>query len=756
MGAPVKATTSSAPRERRPLLKPGDVFRGFHVVRMLGKGGIGEVYEVLHQGKPYALKVIQTQWLKDEAQIRRMTLEGELLVRIKHPYVVDVFETGVAEGSVVWIRMELLRGMTLREMLRRRGLLSIALVCSYVRHAALAAHQCHVLGVIHRDIKPENIFVALPEERAKLLDFGLAKLHGSPDTAEGNRHGTPLYMAPEQIRGHRVTPATDVYALGLVAYEALCGAHPFVEDEGDYDLYALYHRHFSEVPPELTQIGVPAPIAEVVARALEKDPRHRYSNGFTFAEALWGAWQLVDAEDPESCAPNPGEPSAAELVARAGEGLRFGTTGPSSRRKSAEPSAPLPLRTTAQMTARLARRASSLPGPPPAELLVAPSAPTAEGPQAASPASGTSTEPMPYTFRPVRTTEPLIAIRPFVPPTHSTTAPRATSAEEAAPESASSPAETAPESASSSEEAAPENAAAPRRRMLARPRRWVEILDAKGAGVGPLPHLEANAPLLEEEENPREAAASRLLREPPPRRTEPSVELPLYPLTPFHVPPPSPVCRPFPEWPSPLRDAPSFAALAPIAPIAPLTMPRAAPSPSAEQPARRAPILPLLASTERRQITLAAAAVLFMSLITGLAVVLRPATPVRVVTVASPAASSPSDDLALALPAAPPPGAASSSAEPTPAAAETLPPIASATTPPAPATSIDGAPMPSTSLAPPTRPAPSAAPRADRSGAVASTKPTRPRPPPKEVVPPWLLQSSQRDEIVDPWSRRKK
>src|SRR5690349_12757822 len=121
-------------------LRPGDRIRAFQFVRLLGRGGIGEVWEIAYRGKRYALKIIQTQWLDNPAQIRRMKLEGALLVTIKHPFVVDVLETGVsaledepgvAKTGVVWIRMELLVGGTLRDTLRRRGLLSSALICAY-------------------------------------------------------------------------------------------------------------------------------------------------------------------------------------------------------------------------------------------------------------------------------------------------------------------------------------------------------------------------------------------------------------------------------------------------------------------------------------------------------------------------------------------------------------------------------------------------------------------------------------------------
>lgn len=154
-------------------LRPGDVFEGFRVVRPLGRGGIGEVYEVAHDGERSALKVVTGAWPDEE----RLLAEGRILELVSHPNVVNVHECGVSHEGVIWIRMELLRGRTLRDLMNRRGRASARLVCAYMRSVSLGAHQCHVVGVIHRDIKPENVFVTV-DERVKLLDFGIAKLHG--------------------------------------------------------------------------------------------------------------------------------------------------------------------------------------------------------------------------------------------------------------------------------------------------------------------------------------------------------------------------------------------------------------------------------------------------------------------------------------------------------------------------------------------------------------------------------------------------
>lgn len=335
---------------KKPQLKPGDRFGAFRVERLLGSGGIGEVYEVTHKGGRYALKIIQSKWLDNEAQARRMMLEGQLLVCIRHPHVVDVLDTGITDEGIVWQRMELLHGATLREILQTEALLSLALGCAYLRQAALGAHQCHAIGAVHRDLKPENIFVMRPEEHVKILDLGLAKLlHGGTDTAEGQRLGTPLYMAPEQIRASRdITPATDVYALGVVGWEMFGGVHPFVEDPRSYDIFELYQKHFAEVPLHLSTIGLPAKLADVLACALAKHPRDRFPHGLAFARAVQLAWDEIVREQPEQDT-HPGEPPLARVLTSSPHAYSFGT-GPTEPSRAPRRSDP--------------ERRSSLPGRP--------------------------------------------------------------------------------------------------------------------------------------------------------------------------------------------------------------------------------------------------------------------------------------------------------------------------------------------------------------------------------------------------------
>ncbi|WP_437838409.1 serine/threonine-protein kinase [Sorangium sp. So ce1153] len=324
-----EALPAAAGRTGPPLLKPGTWFmRRFRVDRLLGQGGMGAVYAVTEKGQSWALKLVRSEFLDDPDQRRRLLREGEVLARMRHPNVVQVHEVGLTDNLTAWYRMELLDGVTFREELGRRRALSLPLACATVRAAALGAGHLHLFGGIHRDIKPENLFIVRGPRDVKLLDFGLARLSGAPDTLDAQTHGSPLYMAPEQIRDEVPTPATDVYALGLIAYEAIAGFHPFGDARAAGRVDALFARHLNEVPPPLSRIGVPEALSDVIARAITKVPRERHRDGLALADALWDAF-LVTRDAPSARDTNPGEPEISEVL-RWGNEQAIATTGPAA------------------------------------------------------------------------------------------------------------------------------------------------------------------------------------------------------------------------------------------------------------------------------------------------------------------------------------------------------------------------------------------------------------------------------------------
>src|SRR5580704_1452322 len=217
--------------DREPMFKPKARFHVFVIVRLLGMGGVAEVYEAMYMGKRCALKVLQRRFHLDRTQMARAEKEARILTHIRHPNVIDVHDTGIHEG-IFWMRMEMVDGIDLRTALHRLAPLSVGLAAAWLVQAAHGAHQCHVLGVIHRDIKPENVFITRTSV-VKLIDLGIAKMWGDLSTLQDGADapaptGTAPYMSPEQARGELVTPASDVYALGMTFYEALTGEHPFL------------------------------------------------------------------------------------------------------------------------------------------------------------------------------------------------------------------------------------------------------------------------------------------------------------------------------------------------------------------------------------------------------------------------------------------------------------------------------------------------------------------------------------------------
>jgi eukaryotic-like serine/threonine-protein kinase len=258
-------------------VKPGQTLLGrFKVERELGRGGMGAVY-LAHDaqlGETVALKVIASAVCCDNlGAVERFRREASAARKVTHPNVIRIHDLG-SDSGVVFISMEYFPGMTLAQLLSRRGALPLDEALEILAQAADGLSAAHRAGVIHRDLKPQNVLVDA-SRRVKLIDFGLAKssfMEGM--TATGLILGTPEYMAPEQIRGRPVDARTDVYAFGCVAYHTLCGQPPF---RGDSPI-AVGFMHCTQTPTPLRQHrpDVPPPLEAAVLRALAKEPAHRF------------------------------------------------------------------------------------------------------------------------------------------------------------------------------------------------------------------------------------------------------------------------------------------------------------------------------------------------------------------------------------------------------------------------------------------------------------------------------------------------
>ena len=259
----------------------------YRVERLLGRGGMGAVYlahdEVLDES--VALKVIASAFAADEpALVERFRREAAAARKVTSPNVVRIHDLGEARPGLLYLSMEYFPGRTLAEVITARGLVPMADCVDYLGQICTGLAAAHDAGVIHRDLKPHNVLVG-ERNAVKLIDFGLAKATaGSGMTATGVLLGTPHYMSPEQIRGKTVDAASDIYALGALAFHLVGGRPPFTGDNA----IAVGFAHCTEPVPSIKALrpDVPAALEAVITRALAKAPADRPRSAAEFKAAL--------------------------------------------------------------------------------------------------------------------------------------------------------------------------------------------------------------------------------------------------------------------------------------------------------------------------------------------------------------------------------------------------------------------------------------------------------------------------------------
>lgn len=300
---------------------PDDFVGAYRIVRPIGKGGMGAVFEAVHTrtGQAAAIKVLHPRFTSDTEALARFLAEGRATAKLDHPSIVRILETGQLPSGACYIAMEYLRGETLGARLKRKGRLGRdALRIGSQIAAALV--QAHKKNIIHRDLKPSNLILAEGEadgagrDQVKIIDFGIAKIAGEDKeesdfrTRTGTMIGTPVYMSPEQCRGVGVTDRTDVYALGVILYQALAGRPPFFS-RADGDILAM---HILVEPRPLRELepATPQRVADFIARMLIKNAVERP----TMAEVA--AQLVLLADDPDwNTAAAAGAPPAAVAAA---------------------------------------------------------------------------------------------------------------------------------------------------------------------------------------------------------------------------------------------------------------------------------------------------------------------------------------------------------------------------------------------------------------------------------------------------------
>ncbi|MCP3065028.1 serine/threonine protein kinase [Myxococcus sp. K38C18041901] len=293
----------------------------YQLRQRIGVGAMGIVYEAapVDADDVVAIKVLQQHLMDDEAVLARFRREAHATARLIHPHLVQVKDFQCNEDEPPFMVMELLRGQTLRLVLKEQGPLPVARAATLALQTLSALDTAHKAGVIHRDIKPDNLFIVTGDQ-VKVLDFGVARLLHEDDAQSvgaeaGAWVGTPSFMPPEQVRCLPVDARGDVYALGACLFQMVTGKQPI----DVADTVALFSAIIERVPPLASELrpDVPEDFARLIARALHKDPAERFATAEEMADAL-RPWAQVEKAPTLRLVERPPEPEPVPAPAAMG------------------------------------------------------------------------------------------------------------------------------------------------------------------------------------------------------------------------------------------------------------------------------------------------------------------------------------------------------------------------------------------------------------------------------------------------------
>lgn len=266
----------------------GKIIEGYQLTNVIGRGGMGEVYEAANDNSSVAIKTLSAHLIADPDSRLRFEREAQATKALNHPNIVRVHSSGYSEG-IAYMILEYLCGQDLRDLIRDDSNISIEDSIEILRGIASALDYAHKHGIIHRDLKPSNIMLSLENDKETyhpiLMDFGLARITDVSTSLTGTGAiGTIDYMAPEQIvESHTVGTAADIYALGVIAYEMLCGQKPYSGHPGQ-----ILFSHIQQPVPDIRVLnpGIPSHIATAVQKAMAKDATARFATALEFIAAL--------------------------------------------------------------------------------------------------------------------------------------------------------------------------------------------------------------------------------------------------------------------------------------------------------------------------------------------------------------------------------------------------------------------------------------------------------------------------------------
>jgi serine/threonine-protein kinase len=326
--------------EEQDLARLGHTVGNYRLDKILGRGGMGTVYsgEHVYIKKPVAVKVLHPQFARYPDAVNRFLREARAASSINHPNIVDVTDFGVLADGLVYFVMEFLEGKSLEDLIEKEGAVELHRALNIINQCTYALEAAHALGVIHRDLKPDNIMLlerpgrrdivrmvtgnqggawVTERERSydfvKVLDFGIAKILApdelGTDTLQGAVFGTPEYMSPEAARGEDVDIRTDVYSLGVILFDMICGRPPFEAEAGSEVLAKQIHAPVPSPRALAPQREITEGAERVIMRAMAKDPARRYQ---TMAEMRTDLSQGYGTVSFRRHVPVDGAPRGAE------------------------------------------------------------------------------------------------------------------------------------------------------------------------------------------------------------------------------------------------------------------------------------------------------------------------------------------------------------------------------------------------------------------------------------------------------------